>query len=147
MEDEQLQKLKEYFEGIITVDYYLDKHIVITIARQWYDTGIRKVGRSGFWAWDCFVVLLWVVEKQDVEIIHDIDDCESNILDGIVHGSRFYEESEEYSTFGARVLEGVVGLKKRDLRKIKQYGFCTDPAVGYINGCFSRVRYLFGSIN
>ena len=101
MTREHLQKLKEYFAGIITVDYYIDKHIVITISRQWYDTGIRKVGGSGFWAWGCFVVLLWVVEKQDVEIIHDIDDRESNLSEGIVPGSRVYNENEEYSTFGA----------------------------------------------
>ena len=98
---EQLQMLKEYFVGIITVDYYLDKHIVITIAPQSYNAGICKAGGTGFWAWGCFVVLLWVAEKQDVEIIHDTDDCESSTSEYIVPGSRVYNENGEYSTVGA----------------------------------------------
>lgn len=97
----QLQKFKQYFVGLITVDYYLDKHIAITIARQWYDAGISKVGGPGFWAWGCFVVLLCVVEKQDLEIIHNIEDRESTVSEDIVPGSRVYNENGEYSTVGA----------------------------------------------
>ena len=44
----QLQKFREYFVGLITVDYYLDKHIAITIPRQWYDAGISKSAGQDF---------------------------------------------------------------------------------------------------
>jgi len=102
---EQLWKLKDYFIGVITVEYYLDKQVVITIAQQWYDTGFFKVGGSEFWAWGCFVVLLCAVEKQDVEIVPDIDNRDSIVSEDIVPGSKVYNENGEYSTVGALLYE------------------------------------------
>ena len=97
---QQLQDLKNYLPGIISVDFFLDRQIVVALRKHSYSKSIRKVGGRTFWAWGCVVILVLLGDNQRMDFICKIKGGYMPPEKEPQPGSNVFNDNGEFSTLG-----------------------------------------------
>ena len=108
---EQIHRFRDYFPGMVSLDYFLDRHIIVKLTKSSYQLAVKKVGGVCFLAWGCTVFLMMTPQfarkTENRVLIEPTPSC--------IPGSNIYNVDNCFSSLGVFLKP----LPRTDLKEIK----------------------------
>jgi hypothetical protein len=67
LSNDQLIRLCVYLPGIVTVDYFRDRQVIIRLMQSYYHEAVEKIGGERFRAWNCAMLLVGLSSPGFIE--------------------------------------------------------------------------------
>jgi hypothetical protein len=95
---DNLRALNEFIPGILHIDYYLDRQVLVKLGSEAFDEAVKKLHGICFSAWNCVFIIVLFAEREAVPYVQD--QIEEGVSQMLVSGSKVYNDMGEFSTVG-----------------------------------------------
>jgi hypothetical protein len=95
---DNLRALNQFIPGIVHIDYYLDRQVLVKLGSEAFDEAVKKLHGVSFYAWNCVFIIVLFAEREAIPYVQD--QMAEVVPEMSVSGSKVYNDMGEFSTVG-----------------------------------------------
>ena len=138
LSSDQIRRFHLYFPGMVSLEYFIDRQIIVRLTKSAYELAMEKVGSTSLRAWSCTVLLVWSSQFADkTEKFPSIQSAPS-----VIPGSNIYNVENRFSTLGV-FLKPLPVIDERDIKvahfTVSAHSFLSQKQ----SGIFDKTSVIF----